>query len=114
MADDEMPDLEDAANELMSEVSNAAGAGAGRAAPPSSSMMAAGALPPGMHPGQRIQVTMEELKKWTVVYPAYLNVTLTVQQGRRLPRSKCEGCECRLLNYSPPACIVSYPKSIFV
>lgn len=41
-------------------------------------------LPPG--------VTVEQFKKWVIIYPAYLDLEATVAQGRRVPKSKLEGC----------------------
>ncbi len=40
-----------------------------------------------------VQLPYDVIKTWTSIYPAYLNYSLTVAQGRRLPKSKCEGCE---------------------
>ena len=31
----------------------------------------------------------EDSKKWHIIYPQYLNSELTIQRGRRLPKSKC-------------------------
>jgi hypothetical protein len=32
-------------------------------------------------------------KKWTVVYPCYIDATKKCSQGRRIAKDKCEGCE---------------------
>ena len=64
-----------------------------------SALMAGGAGPMGGGPGSpggqpmTIQIPMEEVKKWPVIYPVYLNAALTVAEGRRVPKDKCEGCE---------------------
>lgn len=64
---------------------------------------AMGGPPPGMMPGgpggppmqggpQRIAIPPEAIKHFVMVYPAYLDETLTVAQGRRLPKRHLAGC----------------------
>jgi signal recognition particle subunit SEC65 len=51
-------------------------------------------MPPqvaGPPPGTRV-VQPAELKRWTVVYPCYLDANLSTAQGRRLAKSKLVGC----------------------
>jgi hypothetical protein len=38
------------------------------------------------------RVTPEELKKWAIIYPCYLDPSVTVDKGRRLPLHKLTGC----------------------
>jgi hypothetical protein len=85
MADEVVPGLE-----AMALGAGSAEAAIAAGAPPPSAMSPMGG-PPGAQ--QRINIPMEVVMKWTTVYPAYINSTLTVAEGRRLPRSKCDGCE---------------------
>jgi hypothetical protein len=47
---------------------------------------------PGRGTVQRQAVDPAVFKRWTILYPCYVNVMLTTAQGRRLPKSKLAGC----------------------
>jgi signal recognition particle subunit SEC65 len=69
------------------------GAGGGDGLSASDSLAAAPQVAPGgVPPGQRM-VSVEELKRWTAIYPCYFDAALSTAQGRRLPRSRLAGCE---------------------
>lgn len=65
------------------------------------SQLMQGGVPPGMMapPGMGMpsaaaqQVTRDQIKDWTTLYPCYLDAALKVSQGRRLPLHKLVGCE---------------------
>ncbi len=75
----------------MDEVGSMAGAPGGETMSISSVSSSPSVPPPP--PGAR-QVSLDEVRKWPCVYPAYINANLTVAQGRRLPKSKLVDCEC--------------------
>jgi hypothetical protein len=54
------------------------------------------AAPGAPAPGQRLQqirIDPEVFKKWTIIYPCYINESYTVAKGRRVPKSELVGCE---------------------
>jgi hypothetical protein len=77
-----------------------AAAGAGDAAPAGAGAPGPlAAVPPGFPGGARppgpptIQIPMEVVKKWPVIYPVYINAGVPVSRGRKVPLDKCAGCE---------------------
>ena len=58
--------------------------------------------PPPMQ--NRRNVTMEEVRTWTILYPCYFDPKLKIKQGRRLPLEKCKGCEGADINDVVEAC----------
>jgi signal recognition particle subunit SRP19 len=68
------------------------GGGAGSAVAP----------PPSMQ--NRRNVTMEEVRMWTILYPCYFDPKLKIKKGRRLPIEKCKGCEGADINDVVEAC----------
>jgi len=58
-----------------------------------SSSPASGTMLPNRAPVQQMQIPYEVVKKWTIVYPAYINASLKNSEGRRVALSKCEGCK---------------------
>ena len=65
------------------------GGGGGPAGAPEAAAAAAAAAPA---PRQVTKTTLRD-ERFTVIWPAYLDPTLTGAQGRRLPRAACAGCE---------------------
>lgn len=58
------------------------------------SAAAAAAIPGGPRgPGGAPTFDMAAIKKWTVIYPCYLNPRKRACEGRRLPVAKCAGCD---------------------
>jgi hypothetical protein len=58
--------------------------------------LSAPAAPAAPAPGQRLQqirIDPEVFKKWTIIYPCYINESYTVAKGRRVPKSELVGCE---------------------
>lgn len=55
-----------------------------------SSISSSSSIPGGNRP---MQIPYEVVKKWTIIYPAYIDASLKNSEGRRLALSKCEGCK---------------------
>lgn len=110
MYDDEPPAMEELAKMMRDPGAAAAALAAG--GPPG----AGGPLLPGAAPGALVGASapaptaaagpggpvgpggapafdMAAIKKWTVVYPCYINPRKRACEGRRLPVSKCTGCD---------------------